>query len=136
MSLPDLGRLGPVPPEDEWNERLAHRNLAAVWRNYAAAGAERLLFERVLDSRSLLERVEAAVPGARITVVRLRAPLELLRERIAAREPGDASWYLGAAEHLQGVFESAGVEDFAVDNVDRRPAEVAAEVLRRAGWLG
>lgn len=133
--LSDIGRLGPVPPDDEWNERLAHRNLAAVWENYAAAGAQRLLLERVLEGRGLLARVEAAVPGAEITVVRLRAPLALLRERILARHAGDPSWYLGAAEHLDGMFENAGVEDFAVDNIDRSPADVAAEVLSRAGWL-
>jgi len=136
VTLSDLGRLGPVPPADEWNERLAHRNLAAVWANYAAAGAERLLFERVLEGRGLLARVEEVVPGAEITVVRLRAPLALLRERILARQVGDSSWYLGAAEHLDGVFETAGVENFSVDNVDRPAADVAAEVLARAGWLG
>ena len=103
--------------------------------NFAAAGAERLLLERVLEARSLLERVAAAVPGVEITVVRLWAPLSLLHERIHERDAGDSSWYLGAAVYLDGVFETAGVEDFAVDNVDRQPAEVAAEVLGRAAWL-
>ncbi len=135
VCLSDIGRLRPAPPDDEWNERIAHRNLAALWRNFAAAGAERLLLERVLEARSLLERVAAAVPSAEITVVRLRAPLSVLHERIHEREAGDPSWYLGAAVYLVGVFKTAGVEDFAVDNVDRPAVEVAAEVLGRAGWL-
>jgi hypothetical protein len=135
VTLSDVGRLSPPPDDDEWNERIAHRNLAALWSNYAAAGSERLLLERVLEGRGLLDRVTEAVPGAEIVVARLCAPLALCRERIVAREAGDPSWYLGAADYLDGVFESAAVEDFAVDNVDRLPAEVAAEVLRRAGWL-
>jgi hypothetical protein len=60
----------------------------------------------------------------------------VLRERILAREPGDPSWFLGAADYLDGVFGAAGVEDVAVDNVGRSPVDVAAEALRRAGWLG
>jgi chloramphenicol 3-O-phosphotransferase len=135
LTLSDLGCLRPAPADDEWNERIAHRNLAAVWSNFTAAGAERLLLERVLETRSLLERIVAALPGAEITVVRLRAPLAVLHERILAREPGDPSWYLGAADYLDGVFETAGVEDFVVDTVDRPAVAVAREVLGRAGWL-
>ena len=135
VTLSDAGRLFPAPADDEFNERIAHRNLRSLWRNYANAGAERLLFERVLETRSLLSRIDGAIPGAQITVVRLRAPLPLLRERIVAREAGDPAWYLGAAEYLTPVFDSAGVEDFVVDNVDRPVRDVAAEALRLAGWL-
>jgi chloramphenicol 3-O-phosphotransferase len=134
VTLSDVGRLYPTPADDEWNERIAHRNLQSLWRNYAAEGAERLLLERVLETRSLLSRIVAAVPGADIKVVRLRAPLPLLRERIAARQAEDPAWYLGAAEYLHSVFDTAGVEDFVVDNVDRPVRDVAADVLRLAGW--
>jgi hypothetical protein len=136
VTLSDVGRLLPAPADDEWNERIAHRNLASLWSNYAAAGAERLLLERVLETRALLSRIVEAVPGADVTVVRLRAPLPLLHERIVAREGGDAAWYLGAADYLTPVFDAAGVEDFVVDNVNRPLRQVAAEALRLAGWMG
>ena len=48
-----------------------------------------------------------------------------------ARNAFDPTWFLGAAEYLDGVFETADVEDFAADSVDRPPLEVAAGVLRR-----
>ena len=89
---------------------------------------------RVLEARSLLRHVEAAVPGARITVVRLRARLELLHARIRTREAGDPGWYLDAATYLVDRLEAAAVEDHTVDNEDRPPAEVAAEVLQVTGW--
>lgn len=136
VTLSEVGRLYPAPVDDEWNERIAHRNLRSLWSNYAAAGAERLLLERVLETRSLLRRIVEAVPGAEIMVVRLRAPLPLLRERILARQAGDPGWYLGAAEYLDSVFDTAGVEDIVIDNVDRPVRDVAADVLRLAGWSG
>ena len=135
VTLSDLGCLRPAPPDDEWTERVAHENLAVIWRNFAAAGAEGLLLERVLETRSLLGRVRTAFRGAENTVVRLHAQLDVLRRRILGREACDPAWFLGAAEYLDGVFETARVEDFAVKNVDCPMREVAAEVLSRAGWL-
>jgi hypothetical protein len=131
-----IGACWPPPPDDEWNEELIHANLACMWRNFRRAGARRLLLCRVLEARSLLGRVADAVPGADITVVRLRAPRELIRTRILAREAGrDPQWYLDAASYLVDRLEQAGVEDHVVDSGDRRIAEVAADVLRAAGWL-
>jgi hypothetical protein len=125
----------PVPADDPWNERLMHRNLASLWPNFAAAGASRLILSRVLESRSLLGPIRAAVPGAKITVVRLRVPLGELHARIRHREAaGDPTWYLEVTSYLVPVLERAGVEDHVVDNIG--PArETAAEVLHVAGWL-
>jgi len=75
----------PVPADDPGNERLTHRNLACMWANFRQVGAGRLLLVRVLEARSLLRQVAEAVPGAEITVVRLRAPLAVLH---AASAPG------------------------------------------------
>jgi hypothetical protein len=135
VDLAVIGRAWPEPVDDPWNERLVHTNLACLWRNFAAGGAERLVLCRVLEDRSLLRHVEAAVPGAEITVVRLRVPLAVLHARIRSREaPGDASWYLDAATQLVDRMDAAGTDDHVVDN-DRHPAEVAATILRLVGWL-
>src|SRR5215469_11678404 len=130
-ALVDLDRLEqcwPVPADDPWNERASQRNLACMWANFRQAGADRLIFARVLESRSLLRRVTEAVPGAQITVVRLRAPLAVLQERIRCREAGDPDWFLGAAAHTAEVFEQAQVEDHLVDNENRPATAVAGEV--------
>lgn len=135
IDLDALEHSWPVPPDDPWNERVAHRNLACMWANFAQAGAQRLLLTRVLEDRSLLRHVAEAVPGAEFTVVRLAAPLEVLRARIRSREAGDPSWFLGAAAHTSAAFGRTRVEDYLVDNDDRPVFEVAGEVLRLAGWL-
>jgi gluconate kinase len=134
VDLAALGNGWPPPPDDPWNERLTHANLACIWANFRRAGARRLVVCRVLEARSLLRHVEAAVPGAQITVVRLRARLELLHARVRAREAGDPGWFLDAATYLADRLEAAAVEDHTVDNEDRPPAEVAAEVLQVTGW--
>ncbi len=137
-ALVDLDRIEqcwPVPADDPWNERLSHRNLACMWANFRQAGADRLILVRVLEARSLLRRVTEAVPGAQITVVRLRAPLAVLHQRIRSREASDPSWFLGAATHTAKVLEQAEVEDHLVDNENRPATVVAEEVLHRVGWL-
>ena len=137
-ALVDLDRIEqcwPVPADDPGNERVSHRNLACMWANFRQAGVDRLIFARVLETRSLLRRVTEAVPGAQITVVRLRAPLAVLHKRIRSREASDPDWFLDAATHTTEVFERAQVEDHLVDNENRPATVVAEEVLHRVGWL-
>lgn len=126
----------PAPAGDPWNERLLHANLACMWENCARAGAGRLIVSRVLEARSLLGRIQAAVPGAVVTVVRLRAPVDVLHRRIAVRESGrDAQWFLDAATALASTMEQDALEDHVVDNLNRTAAETAREALLLAGWL-
>jgi adenylylsulfate kinase-like enzyme len=136
VDLPRIGDAWPSSPDDPWNERLIHQNLACMWANFREAGASRLVICRVLEERSLLDRIREAVPGANITVVRLRVPLEVLQERLRAREhPLRADWYLNVATYLCEKMEKSPVEDHVVDNGDRYPDEVAKEVLGRLKWL-
>jgi hypothetical protein len=138
-ALVDLARVGqawPVPADDPWNERLTHQNLACMWANFRRAGIDRLIVSRVLEARSLLRHLAEAVPGARITVVRLRVRVAVLEARVRAREAaGDPEWFLGAAAYLAQALEHAGVEDHVVDNDDDRPpVDAARKALRLAGW--
>jgi hypothetical protein len=135
VDLDQIEQCWPVPADDPWNERVSHRNLACMWANFRQAGADRLILVRVLEDRSLLRRVTEAVPGAQITVVRLRAPLAVLHERIRSREASDPNWFLAAATRTAKVLEQAQVEDHLVDNENRPATMVAEEVLHRVGWL-
>jgi len=95
VDLAWIGQCWPVPRDDPWNERLVHQNLACMWSNFSRAGVDRLIVGRVLEARSLLRHLAEAVPGARITVVRLRVRLEVLEARIRAREAArDSDWFL------------------------------------------
>ena len=134
----DLDCLAVVHPQrDSHSQRLAFANLAAVWPNYAAAGAERLIVARVVEDRAELDQYRAAVPGAQPIVCRLTAPLSLMHERLRIREPGMFQYQaLARAAELADILERASIEDFEVDNgIGCSVGAVAREVLSLAGWL-
>src|SRR5436190_9129142 len=99
------------PSNHPWNERLMHANLACRLANFYRAGTRHLVLCRVLEARRHPRHIAAAVPGARIVVVRLHAPLELLHARIGSREVGDPGWYVDTATGLIDRLETAGVQD-------------------------
>jgi adenylylsulfate kinase len=138
VDLDSIAEAWPPPTDDPWNERLTQRNLACMWANYRDVGAERLLLARVLEARSLLRYVTAAVPHADITVVRLRAPWEVVEARIRYREQErgrDPSWFLEAAAYLVEAMDQSDSADYVVETADRPIGEVAGDVLRITGWL-
>ena len=125
----------PRPADDRFHQQLGLRNLAAIWQSYRAAGAERLVIARVVSSRSALDAYRAAVPGAVITVVRLRASPETLQRRVAHREIGLArAKSLHRTLELAAELEQARAEDHVVDTDGRSVTEVARAVLAVAGW--
>jgi len=113
---------------------LVYGNLAALWASYAAHGAGRLAITMLLEDRADLARLSEAVPDARLTVVRLTAPLAVLEQRLYQREPDPAA-ELGAARYLVRRMAEQDVADHLVDNGRRPVSEVALDVLRLAGWL-
>jgi len=126
----------PRPPDDPYQERLAMRNLAAIWKNFREEGAERLVAADVIESRDELERYRQAVPGAEIVVARLQATPETLLERIKRREIGSGlDWHLQRAVELGRQMEQDRVEDFVVVTDGKSVGEVARQVLVKSGWL-
>ena len=125
----------PSPPHDPFNVALAMRNLAAVWANFRAAGAGRLILADVLESRDDLAGYRAAVPGAAILVVRLRASVATLTGRVRGRELGAGrDWHLHRAAELAEQMERDRVEDLIVDTDGWPVAKVAREIMQRIEW--
>ncbi len=126
----------PAPDDDRVRSKLTFRNLAALWRNFRAAGAERLIVSRVLEARREVASYRKAVPGADITVVRLRASVPTLRKRIARREIGlGRTWHTRRAAELARIMDRERVEDVLVDTDGRTVNTIAREILNRVGWL-
>jgi len=131
--LQEIARCWPAETDDRGNDPIVYHNLASLWSNYASRGA-RLLVEQILQDRSELRALRDAIPGAAITVVRLRAELRLIEERLREREPCPED-ELSAARWLMPRMEQWAIEDCVVEN-DRRPLrEVAREVLGCARWM-
>ena len=137
VDLDGLSWCYPSPPEDDrFRSGLTLRNLAAVWKNFREAGAERLLLARVLESRDELARYRGAIPRAEITVVRLRARVPTLQARIRRREIGlGRTWHSRRASELARIMDRTAVEDVLIETDDRTVNAIAREILDRTGWL-
>jgi hypothetical protein len=125
------------PSTSPWNNDLMFENLAAMWPNYRAHGAERLVLARVLEDRAELDRYRTVIPDAQITVCRLVARQSLREQRLRDRMPPGPSldWHLARTIDLETILEQHGLEDFVVENGERSVRDVAIEVLVRSGWL-
>jgi adenylylsulfate kinase len=124
------------PDDDVWGTDLGLANLAAIWQNYRAIGASRLLLAQVIENRKELDGFRNAVPGAEIVVVRLRASPSTLQQRVRARgESRGMEWHLKRAVELATLMDEQSVEDFVVETEDRSPLELARQTLQLVGWL-
>jgi hypothetical protein len=124
----------PRDADDRWGTRGGMLNLAALWRNYSARGIERLVIARVVEEESDLDEYRIAIPDCSITVARLRAQPSTLLARIRQRGPGQ-EWHLNRTVELALQMDEHPVGDFTVETDGRSARGVAAEVLRRAGWV-
>lgn len=132
----DLDDLSQGHYEQTGPDELMLRNLAIVWNNYAEAGASRALLAKPIDTMVKRDQIRTAIPAGQLLVCRLRADLGTMRERVRIREPGpDQDQLVNQVTVLENYLDTAQVEDFSVDNDGRPVAQVAREVLTRAGWL-
>lgn len=125
----------PAPPGDRFRVALGLRNLAAVWANYRAEGAQRLVLADVVEDRSGVDRYQDAVPGAEIIVVRLRASLATIERQVRGRETGASlDWHLHRAAELTEIMDQNQVGDLLIET-DGKPVDVIArETLAGVGW--
>ncbi len=131
----DLDALAAAGLPDHLCTELTYANLAAVWSNFRQAGVTRLLLAEAVESTDELSRIRAAIPDSTVVVCRLTAPLETMQRRLRTREPGMLQHtFVARARELDEVLARARLEDFCVANDNRSVTEVAAEVLKRAGW--
>jgi len=124
----------PRPPDDYFSIRLAMKNLAAIWTNYQEYAASRLIVADVIEARDELDRYRAAIPGAELFVIRLRASLEILAQRVRQRESGSGlEWHLARIPVLAALMDRNQVEDQLVETDNRPVIQIAKEIL--AAWL-
>jgi len=125
----ELAYFHPKPPDDPHGYAIAEEGLRALRRIYASQGLTRLLLARVVENQEQLAIIERAVPGARTRVFRLVAGRETIVERLRTREIGSAlEWHVRRSDEIAGA--NLGEELDA----ERTVAEIASDVLDRAGW--
>ncbi len=152
LDTDQIGFLRPEPQGDPDHYALRSRNLAALWPNFREAGAGAMIVSGILETPDGVRLFTAAVPGASVTVVRLRATPETLRARIfrrgrggGPRLPGDQELHGATAARLtahweESVAATATLERHRIGNVcidtdGRSVQDVARAILAQApGW--
>jgi predicted kinase len=127
----------PPPHREHPEAQLAARNLAAVWANARTLGHHRLVFTNTVAVLESAVLARAVGDDPHVTAVLLRAPDEVVRDRLGRRVGGTA-----ADADLQHSAETARrldrtvAEDVVRIETDRRtPSDVAQELGRLTGWL-
>lgn len=131
-----LAQFGPRPAggHRDFYDRLKCVNLAAVWPNFHAAGAEYAVVAGGIETAELRRSYTIALSGCEVRLVRLTAPLETVCRRLQARDGGaKLDRHVATLPAQSAQLATAAIEDFTVLN-DRPPPEVAREILALAGW--
>lgn len=126
----DLDWLAWLTPDRGTVDDLIISNLEAVLPNLEAAGARRVVLARCVVDPTFAARI----PVVPLTVIRLTAPLDLLRDRLRTRDTGaELEDHLGELETLSQAAVAATPTAIAIDVAGRSVEAIAAEVRRRAG---
>ena len=132
-----LSDYSPRPATDPYGTGVALRNLGVLWPSFRSAGAERLVLSHHVRTEYDLERLLEVLPGARISVVRLRAPVGVLQNRVRQRELGSGlDWHVARAAEAAILFDESRIPAIVVEAEDKSVGELAEEILLLAGWLG
>jgi hypothetical protein len=152
LDTDQIGFCRPEPQDDPDHYVLRSRNVAALWPNFLAAGARAMIVSGILETPDGVRLFTAAVPGATVTIVRLRATPETLRERIFRRGrgggpliPGEQEWHGATEARLLTAWEDSvattealerdRIGDVCIDTDGRSAGEVAQAILAQApGW--
>ena len=145
LDLAQLGFLRPAPPDDPGGHRLKATHLGAVWPNFRAAGVRCLVLSGPVHTPEQVQAYAAALPGAALTLCRLRADEAALRARVLLRGrgagpaiPGDElrgrapetlRRHADAAVREAAALDRAGLPGSTVDTTHGTPAEAATRVL-------
>ena len=126
----------PKPKNDPFHMKLGYKNLSAVWKNYKTVGVTHFIVPNVVENRTDLKKFKSAVPNANIQVVRLKADIKTVHNRLKNRDKGESlKWHLNRAIVLTKQLENAKVENFVIDTNNKPILKVAQEIILKLGWL-
>jgi len=131
IDMDELSLIDPSP-----GHSFAIANLRAIWPNYAAVANVKIIISTVVADEPELRELHEAMPGAAIMVCELTAPVEVLKERVTAREP-DEFWRSRLRGYVDLHHSRADLEqirDLLVSTHEKPVDATAREILQVTGW--
>jgi adenylylsulfate kinase-like enzyme len=128
VDIDQLGMCYPEQASDPGRHRLKARNLTSVVANFAAHGATCVVVSGIVDPAYRM-----AVPGAALTLCRLRVDRDELVRRFLGRSRDEES--VAAVLIEADEMDASTIEDLCVDTTGLTvPGAVAAVAAATAGW--
>lgn len=126
-----LRMVHPYPDGEPFGATVGYRNLAAIWPNLVGYDVRLMIIADVVeDMASSCAAYVAAMPGARVTVIRLVVPIPLILRRLERRESGAGlEWHQRRAPELHGIQERENVGDLVINVGERPPHKIAEEIM-------
>lgn len=136
VDLDGLSKTYPRPEDDRFGEKIALKNLGAIWTHAFEQGVRNLIVARVIETHEGAKRIEQAVSARRSVVIELGASDETLLGRVRKREIGTGrAWHERRALELSGLLKRSGIADVSVDTDRKSVQTIANELHQQIGWL-
>ncbi len=133
VDLDALRGFWPQPPGDHFNLEITLTNLRDVAGNFRAAGARVLIMAGVIETEEQRRRHAEAVGGP-LAVIRLKADLDLIHQRLHRRhdrDPAGLEWHLHRSGELDAILDRAAIDDLVLEVTELSPEQTAGRL--RAG---
>ncbi|MCA9834211.1 MAG: zeta toxin family protein [Thermomicrobiales bacterium] len=136
IDMDTLRRYHPQPSDDPFGNRLGRKHLAFMAASYFGAGIERVILADVVETTDDREALALAMGDPGLIVVRLRVPMDTLRQRLHGRESAERlPWYLNRAVELEEILDANAIGDLIVEVTEQPPHHVAHEIAARLGLI-
>ena len=135
VDLDGLSKPYPRPTDDRFGERIALKNLRAVWGHSQEMGTRNLIIARVIETAAGAERIAQSVDATSYIIVQLNASDGNLLRRVRNREIGKGKdWHERRAIELARKLESLAVAHIEIDTDDKSIGSIAREIRRHLHW--
>ena len=132
IDMDELSLIHPYP-----GRSFPRDNLRVIWPNYVAAVPDiKLIIPTVFADEREVELLRAVLPGARLIICELTAPLEVLKRRVTEREPTE-EMAVGLRRWVDVYHARSDHERIRHFQVTTYPATVAQsvhEICQLAAW--
>jgi predicted kinase len=132
IDMDELSLIHPYP-----GRFFPRENLRVIWPNYVAAVPDiKVIIPTVFADEQEVELLRAVLPGARLLICELTAPMEILKQRVTEREPTE-EMAVGLRRWVDVYHARSDHERIRHFQVTTHPASVdesVREILQLAGW--
>ena len=136
VDIDGLSKTYPRPKDDRFGERLALKNLRAVWAHAREMGTRNLMVARVIETPEGAERIAQSVNASDYVIVQLNASDGNLLNRVRQREIGNGQdWHERRAIELSRKMQNLSLADIEIDTDDKSIGLIAREIREHLDWI-